>query len=208
MKKIIFISLYFIFINLNVLYTQEDVTKFKNAKIGITFSSFGENDVFIFNEFIGGPSYNSDYFYTLGINYVYPLNKWLEAETGIEYSSHNIVIQPNLPPNMDNSPRKANLTLINIPATLRANFLKYFFINGGLIVDIDGSTNSPIDNQTGIGAMLGFSIKYDFDFGISAFVNPYTKIHSLIPLQNWQYHQRIWENGIRIGITYDLRKTK
>ena len=73
-----------------------------------------------------------------------------------------------------------------------------------LIVDMDGSLNSPISNQTGIGALLGFAIKYDFDSGISAFVNPYTKIHSLVPFQAGQHHQRIWENGIRIGLTYDL----
>ncbi|MBN1186662.1 MAG: hypothetical protein JXB49_30575 [Bacteroidales bacterium] len=208
MKKTIFTILSFLLINLHFINAQENVTKTKKGKIGITFSSFGENDVFRFDELDGAASYNSDYFYTIGINYVYPINKWLEAETGIEYSKQNIIVHPNLPPDMDNSPRKENFTLIDIPVTLRANFLKYFFVNGGLIVDIDGSTNSSIDNQTGIGALIGLSIKYDFDFGISAFVNPYTKIHSLIPFQGEQYHQRIWENGIRIGFTYDLRKMK
>lgn len=190
------------------LTAQEDNTEFRNAKIGITFSSFGENDVFRFNELEGAASYNSDYFRTLGISYVSVLNKWLEVETGIEYSRHNIIIEPNLPPYIDAFPRKASFSFINIPVTLRANFLKYFFVNGGLIIDVDASTNSPIDNQTGIGVLLGLSIKYDFDFGISAFVNPYSKMHSLIPFQTEKYHQRILENGIRIGFTYDIRRMK
>jgi len=208
MKRTIFITLAILFINQSLLIAQENETRLSANKIGITFSSFGENDVFRFDELDGAASYNSDYFFTLGINYVYPLNKWLEAETGIEYSKHNIIIEPNLPPDMDNSSRKANFSLINVPVTLRANFLKYFFVNGGLIVDIDASTNSPIDNQTGIGALIGLSAKYDFKSGVSVFVNPYTKIHSLIPFLDTEHHQRVWENGIRIGITYDLRKMK
>ena len=207
MKKTFFIIVSILFINQLYLNAQDNVSKTKSRKIGITYSSFGENDVFRFNELMGAASYNSDYFFTLGINYIHPLNKWLETETGIEYSKHNIIIKPNLPPDMDNSQRKANFSLVNIPVTLRANFLKYFFINGGLILGIDGS-NSPIDNQTGIGGLLGLSVKYDFNNGISVFVNPYTKIHSLIPFVDTDYHQRIWENGIRIGITYDLKKLK
>lgn len=208
MKKTIFIILAFSLINLHFLTAQENNIKIKNGKIGTTFSTFGENNVFRFDELQGAASYNSDYFYTIGMTYLYPLNKWLEAETGIEYSKHSFIIQPNLPPNEDNSARKGNLSLVNIPVTLRANFLKYFFINGGLFIDIDGSTNSPIDNQTGIGALVGLSLKYNFDNGISVFVNPYTKLHSLLPFQTEQYPQRILENGVRIGLTYDLRTKK
>lgn len=205
MRRTIFISLSILLINQSCLIAQEKETKLGHNKIGITFSSFGENDVFRFNELEGVASYNSDYFFTIGVNYLHPLNKWLEAETGIEYSKHNIIIEPNLSPDMDNSPRKANFSLINIPVTLRANFLKYFFANGGLFFDVDASTNSPIDSQTGIGALFGVSVKYDFKNGVSAFINPYTKIHSLIPFVGTEYHQRIWENGIRVGITHDLK---
>jgi hypothetical protein len=205
MKRTIFITLFILLINQSFLIAQENDTKLSASKIGITFSSFGTNDVFRFDELDGAASYNSDYFYTIGITYLHSLNKWMEAETGIEYSKHNIIIEPNLPPDMDNSSRKANFSLINVPVTLRANFFKYFFINGGMIVDIDASTNSPIDNQTGIGALLGLSAKYDFKSGLSVFVNPYTKIHSLIPFSDTKYHQRVWENGIRVGVTYDLK---
>ncbi|MBN2613667.1 MAG: hypothetical protein JXB00_19075 [Bacteroidales bacterium] len=205
MKMTFFFTLSILFINQSLLIAQRNETKLTADKIGITFSTFGENNVFRSDELDGAASYNSDYFFTIGINYLHPLNKWLEAETGIEYSKHNIIIEPNLPPDMDNSSRKANFSLLNVPVTLRANFLKYFFVNGGLIVDIDASTNSPIDNQTGIGVLIGLSAKYDFKSRVSVFVNPYTKIHSLIPLSDTKYHQRIWEDGIRVGITYDLK---
>lgn len=206
MNRSILIILSFLFINHGLLAAQENETTQSHPKIGLSFSSFGENDVFRFEELVGAASYDRDYFYTLGIHYVHPLSKWLDIETGLEYSNHHIIVWPNLPPDMDNSPRKADFSLINIPVTVRANFLTYFFINGGLFLDIDASLNSPIDNQTGIGALGGIAFNYDFKNGISAFVNPYTKIHSLVPTTDIHYHQRVWENGIRIGITYNLKQ--
>jgi hypothetical protein len=208
MNRSIFILLSLVFFNHSFISAQDSDQKIRNGKIGIAFSSFGKNDVFRFQELDGAAAYDSDYFYTVGITYVYPFNNWLEAETGIEFSAHHIIIKPNLPPDMDNSSRKADFSLINVPVTLRANFLKYFFINGGLMLDVDPSLSSPIDNQTGIGVLLGVSVKYDFDSGISVFVNPYSKIHSLIPFADIKYHQRILENGIRIGLTYDLSRIK
>jgi hypothetical protein len=206
MKKIFFITLSFLFFNQYLVNAQEKGSKIKNAKIGITFSSFGENVVFRFEDLEGAASYNSDYFYAVGINYIIPLNKWLEAETGIEYARHYIIIEPNLPPNIDSSPRKENFGLVNIPLSLRANFLKYFFVNAGLTVGIDGSLDSPIDNQSGIGPLLGVGMKYDFKSGISVFVNPYGKIHSLLSFNDFQRHQRIWESAVRVGLTYNLGK--
>ncbi|MGB4205814.1 MAG: hypothetical protein WBJ84_09390 [Bacteroidales bacterium] len=202
MKKAIFITLSVLFICQGFIVAQENAT----GKIGVSFSSFGNNEVFRFNELEGAESYSSDHFFTVGVIYLHPINGWLEAETGIEYSKHNILIKPNLPPLIDIFPIKAHFSLLNIPLTLRANFLKYFFVNGGLFTDIDVSTSSPIDNQTGIGALLGVSVKYDFKNGISVFGNPYTKLHSLIPFTDTKYHQRIAETGVRIGITYEMKK--
>lgn len=206
MKRTVFIVLSILLINQSFLTAQENEVKPGSHKIGVTFSSFGKNDVFRSSELDGAASYNSDYFFTIGINYIYQLTNWLETESGIEFSKHRIKIEPVFSPGMDNSRQKADFSLINIPATLRANFLKYFFVNGGLFLDIDASANSQIDSQTGIGTLLGLAIKYDFNNGFSAFVNPYTKIHSLLPFADTQYHQRIWENGIRFGITYSLKK--
>lgn len=195
--------LFLLLITCNLSNAQKTSGDNKIGKIGISFSSFGENDVIRFENLTGSASYNSDHFYTLGINYIHPLNNWLEIETGLEYSNHTISIQPNLPPDMDNSPYPADFSLLNIPLTLRANFLKYFFINGGLMLDFDAGDSKPIDNQTGIGGLLGVAAKYDFDFGATVFINPYLKAHSLIPFSPENYHQRLMESGFRFGITYD-----
>lgn len=202
MKRIIFVLVLILLSNHFLLNAQGNKIKFNNAKIGITFSSFGSNDVFRINELMGATSYDSNDFYNIGITYIQGLNSCLEIETGFEYSRHLVVINPPFYPNITIMPRKASFSIINIPATLRINFLKYFFINSGLLLDIDVSSNSPIDSQSGIGAIMGIGLKYDWDNGVSAFVNPYSKIHSLLPLMQWGHHQRVWENGFRFGVTF------
>ena len=83
--------------------------------------------------------------------------------------------------------------------------MKYCFINGGLLLDIDAGTSRPIDSQTGIGSVMGLGIKYDFKSGFTAFVNPYYKLHSLVPFSSGDNHQRIMESGFRFGLMYSLK---
>ena len=207
MKKSAFFVLCFIFIASLSTYSQKNEEKPRKGQIGLTFSSFGENDVVRSQELIGSASKNGDTFYTIGINYLSKLNNFLDVETGIEYSNHKIFVKPMVLPNMDSySPNyRASISLINIPVTLRANFLKYCFINGGLLFEMDASTSSPIDSQTGIGSVMGLGIKYDFKSGLSAFVNPYYKMHSLVPFSSADNHQRLMESGFRFGLMYKLK---
>ncbi len=198
------------FICLTSLSSPAQKTELHNreSRLGITFSSFGSNDVIYLQQITGAPGYTSDYFYTLGFTYLHQYTKRLELETGIEYSSHKITITPNVPPYVDYAPYSAEFTLVNIPVSLRLNFGKYFFFSGGLILDIDPTVASPIDNQTGIGAGLGLGGKYDFACGLSVFANPYLKAHSLIPFMHDVYHQRVVETGLRFGLTYSLKNQK
>jgi len=187
-------------------YAQKNEVNTHKGQLGITFSSFGDNDVIRFHELDGSASYNSDKFYTIGVTYLYKLNKVFDVESGIEYSYHKIIVEPNLPPNMDNTPYGESFSLVNIPITLRINFFRYCFINGGLLMDIDAG-NLPIDSQTGIGGILGLGLKYDFKSGISVFANPYLKAHSLIPFSSWEHHQMVMEDGysFRFGLMYKLK---
>ena len=79
---------------------------------------------------------------------------------------------------MDRPPFDKDFSLINIPITVRANFLNYFFANGGLLLDFDVDTSSPV--ASGMGAILGIGSQYEFNNGIGLFVNPYAKTHALL----------------------------
>jgi long-subunit fatty acid transport protein len=173
-------------------------------KIGVTFSSLGTNDIFEKSN-TTNYNYEGENFYTLGLTYIRGFNKWLEIETGLEYSRHNINIALNIMPgtNAFKRTQKTNISLLNIPVTLRFKFLKYFFVNGGVLIDIDASNSVYFENQTGFGAIAGFGANYDFDCGLSVFLNPYIKAHSWIDVGA---QQKILEKGFRLGVAYDLRK--
>jgi hypothetical protein len=189
-----------------LLAVQTSLNAQKNnpGRAGITFSSFGANDIFGKMD-TDKYTYDGENFYTVGINYIRGLNKWLEVETGLEYVRHNVRIVPNVFPSMEIYMRtsETQLVLMNVPVTLRANFLKYFFVNGGILIDIDISNSIHFENQTGIGAVVGVGVNYNFDFGMSAFINPYIKAHSWLDVGT---RQKILEKGFRFGINYDLRK--
>jgi len=185
------------------LHGQENTTP-KNQKVGITFSSFGENDVIRFNELDGAAYYEGENFYTLGIQYTCSIKKWLALESGLELAQHDVTIHPVYIPGADLSTGEGDFMLITVPVTLKASIFKYLFINGGVILDMDISTNSPIDSQTGLGPMAGVGLQYEFNFGASVFLNPYLRIHSLLPFADIENHQRVWENGFRFGILYHV----
>ena len=183
---------------------QEEKPTPHKGQIGITYSGFGSNDVFRKAELIGGPGYSGDRFYNLGISYLYPLNRTFDLEASIEYAGHKITITPGV--SLQHYPSYgAGFSLITIPIGVRMNFFRYFFVNGGLILDADASQSMPINSQTGLGFNLGLGFKYSFKCGFTAFVNPYTKYHSLVPFSSDQYPQHLLEEGIRLGLMYRLK---
>ncbi|MDD2548708.1 MAG: hypothetical protein PHD00_01290 [Bacteroidales bacterium] len=178
------------------------------SSIGFTFSAIGGNDITNSARMtlLGGASYSGKSFYTVGVNYVHPVRSWVDIESGIEYSNHTISVEPMSQPGMEYSSYYRDIALINIPITARINFLKYFFINGGVMLDLEMGTSSPIDSQTGVGALVGIGAKYTLNNGLGAFVNGYYKYHSLIPLSanSDDYRWRLIEGGLRMGVTYSF----
>jgi hypothetical protein len=205
MKQVLFILL-LVAISLVQTQAQESESVHKWGKIGLSYSSFGDNGIVQDGDLIGDYSVKGDFFYTLGLSYSCPLTKWLDFETGLEYSRYGVISDSY--PDGRSHISKHKFSLIDIPLTLKANFLHYFFINAGPLLDLDGSANMPVDSQGGIGLVGGIGVKYDFPSGISVFVNPYQKIHSLIAFSDGNYPEHVFDEGIRIGITYNLGKVK
>ena len=177
----------------------------QKGQLGITFSALSDNGVARFRSMEDDSSTDAGKSFTYGISYLKPLNKWLDIETGLEYLScpietKSIVGTIN---GVTTLTRSATLSMLSAPVTVRANFLKYFFVNAGLLLDIDVSSNSIINSQSGLGSLLGLGLKYDFKNGISVFVNPYSKIH-LFPLTFERNQQHFMESAVRFGIAYKL----
>lgn len=177
----------------------------QKGQLGITFSALSDNGVARFRSMEDDSSTDAGKSFTCGISYLKPLNRWLDIETGLEYLSCRVekrIIYIGPTTGLFTSQR-ATLSMLSLPITVRANFLKYFFVNTGLLLDIDVSSNSIINSQSGLGTLLGLGMKYDFKNGISLFVNPYTKVH-LFPLSFERNQQHFMESAVRFGIAYKL----
>lgn len=203
LKTLLIFILLFTFYNVTNGQSPEKTSSI--GKVGITISSLSSNDVTYFRDVVGSAGYDGESFFSVGINYIHPLKSWLEIEGTVEYSKFTMEVNPPFYPGMDNESYNTHVSLLDIPVTLRANFLKYFYANSGVLFDIDISDSNAIDNQSGIGGMFGVGAKYDFDFGASIFINPYLKMHSVIPFsQEGSIQQRLTESAIRFGITFQL----
>lgn len=205
MNRIITLLIWLLFLIVgNSIAGQTNNIKGK-GQIGITFSSLGPNGLVGFEKTVGGAGYRGNGFFTLGLAYLYPLNKAFDFETGIDYSEHNIVTEPYLPLIYHGTPTFMNFSLITVPATIRVTFLKYFFLNTGLFLGFGRGNSTSVVNQNGVGINLGLGLKYDFKKNLSIFVNPYTKVHSIIPFTSYGIRRHLLESGFRFGILFRLQ---
>jgi len=173
----------------------------EKAQWGLTYFG-GSNDMFMISDLVGAPSYEGDGLFAVGFQYLRPVKKHLSFETGLQFSQDKISIHPNLPPNFEGTISHAKVSIITIPLALRLSFLKYAFINGGLLLDADTGISNPVDNQTGIGALLGVGLQYEFKQGLIISASPSAQIHSILPFSSDGNHHRLIQSGLKFGIAY------
>lgn len=175
----------------------------EKGTVSLTFSTLTSNSL-IQPQMEGAPTLDITRSRGIGLNYNRPINSWLAWETGLEYSLFDVRSVSAINPPLPRDTTYSSLSLVSVPVGLKVNFLKYIFVNGGLLVDFDTNSGGFVDNQTGIGAYIGVGVKYDFKFGVSVFVNPYGKLHSLVPFSSGNAHYRVTESGVRFGVAFRL----
>ena len=192
-------SVFSLIIGLLPIFINAQTTE--KGKIGLNYSLNGGTSV-IQPSLEGAASKDITAASGIGLIYLKPINPWLEWETGLTYTLYKVKTTSSPVPEV--TTRNSTLSLLDIPIGVRAGFWKYFFASGGLLLDLDMMSNSSISSQTGIGLMLGLGVKYDFSFGGSLFINPYGKLHALLPFSSDKHQDRILESGLKFGITYQL----
>jgi hypothetical protein len=153
----------------------------------------------------GSPSYHSKSSYAFGINYMYSTCTCSAYELGIEFSNYSVTVL-TAPTGQLQESHDEKISLISVPLELRLNFLKYFFVNGGFMIDIDVSKSGSISNQSGFGAIGGLGINYNFKSGIGLYLNPYYKIHSWVSFASSHNAQRLSESAVKFGLTYRFKQ--
>lgn len=175
----------------------------KETRLGFSISIPGEAEVLTFSSLEGAPSYwgrNS-----FGVDFIYQrqINKKLWFESGLVYSLQGITVMPNLPPDEHALQRDVNFSLLTIPLFLKVDLMKFFILNGGLLLTSDLSLSNPLGNSSGIGIGFGAGFQYKFKNDIILFVNPNIKLHAIVPLGMSHDHLLI-DTAIKTGISFKL----
>jgi hypothetical protein len=164
---------------------------------------FAANEMVKRGDLIGGANHDGKGAEIIGFRYVKTLKKNFALETGLEYTKFKFSITPAYHPDVTQTAKKENIELLSVPIYGNYTFGKYFFVNGGLLVDfqINKKDNHNLDRQSGLGAGLGIGGKYDFK-RITISVNPYVQKHAIIAANKERHQESILEAGIRIGVGY------
>lgn len=191
MKKTATFLTLLIVLSFSQIYAQEKGT------LGFTFSALNNNMI------MQSSALNPDYTATKGrglmsfsADYWYPISESIEFETGVNYSMQGFVDSYHNPEEAGKEPKFYDLDYVNIPVGLRLTFLKYGFVNTGILLDV-------IEEQ-GIGAYFGAGVKIESPVGFGVFVNPYLKTHSILPINFNENAKRLVDAGVRVGVSFKI----
>ncbi len=190
MKKLFFILCLF-------TICQANAQDYGSNNMGF-FIGFGSNQVRQ-GSGDGGPVFDTGGSFQFGLSYSKYLNSNLAVETALSYLETEIERSPAA--GLGLSPTTLPLELVSLRAGLKYSFLRFLFVNGGLLLDFDVE-NDIIDPQTGLGFGLGIGAEYIFSSGLNIFVNPFLNQHAIIPFRKEDSHQRLLDGGVKLGVGY------
>lgn len=190
MKKLL-LPLLLAFFSLSAFsQTQNEVRLY----FGITDSKLLRSD-----ELIGGASYDIENSYEFGFRYLLEVTDNLALETGLNYWQGDVLITSA--PMPEQTTRTEALQTTSIPIFANYTFLDYFFVNGGPVMDFQGSESESVDPQAGIGVGFGLGAQYAFN-NFNIYVNPNFRRYAVIPFEEEDYHQKLTSFGVQLGVGY------
>jgi hypothetical protein len=157
---------------------------------------FAANDVNIHGA-IGDYGYRNKTGTVYGLTYTRNINKIFSIETGLLYSVNKI--QLSTIGGYGERFYDQDLKMLSVPVYAKITFLKYLFAQGGVSIDhnLDYSSNSIIQDQSGVGLILGIGVKYSFG-PVAIFANPYLVNHAFYARNN------LMEAGVKLGVGYNF----
>lgn len=148
----------------------------------------------------GGGGYSNKNSSEVGLRYAYSFTESFALETGFGILNSTVEISSEFP---GVETREEELQLISIPVIATYSFSPYFYVNGGMTFDFQSDDMISYDDQSGIGFSLGIGTKLYYK-NLFFNLNPLLELHSAIPFQKENYHQRLLEGGILLGIGYEF----
>ncbi len=197
MKKVLLV--FFVLLNL-AAYAQEGNRNSFGVMAGLGSASVQRASL------EGGPSFDLQNNFELGVNYYRQIGGRLKIETGIVYHYNQLIQGRESTPDAPQVTTQYDIHLLYLPAFLRVNLSEHFFISGGALVDIDMSNNlnlpssRALSSQSGLGFGLGVGGEVLMFRALYLQLNPYLNLHAALPVNEESHPGRIMDTGIRVGI--------
>ncbi len=189
---------------LTFLLTAHDyVNAQQNHTLFATYSISGSTPLY-HKRLEGGGSYKAATSHSFGVRHIIKGSRMIGLETGLEFARYQFDARVSPLPLPEVYARQT-VSMISIPVYANLTFMKYLFVNGGLLVDaeFDKQKNS-IDKQSGIGFGLGLGARYTHQ-KLAVFINPFLERHAFVPFQKERgTRQSIINSGIRVGVGYSF----
>jgi hypothetical protein len=185
---------------LAILLSAVAYSQSKN-NISLVYGAAG-NDVDIHGA-IGDFGYNAGNAALFGVSYIRSLTGSFSIESGMIFSDNKTQLTSILA-GRGGFIYNEHIKMLSLPILLRRNFLKYFYFNFGLNVDME--TNYPNDgsalNQSGMGYEMGLGGQYNFNH-FSVFAAPFFQAHGLIRF-NDNAIGNLLDAGVKFGAGYNF----
>jgi len=187
-----------------LLFSLMSIDGFAQLKNEMILSyGYANNDIIMNEDIIGDMGFAGRKTFLLEAGYQRKLNNSFSFESGFAYSKSEIVY--NYFPSGVLNTKKLEINLMSFPIGVNFNFLKYFYINAGTIIDFElGRPSDQVTyDQSGFGFYGGVGAKYSIrNFTVK--INPFIIEHSSIPFEKEKYNQRLLEKGVRIGVGFNF----
>lgn len=181
--------------------------------LAITSTGYGQKNIYGINIGIGGgmimkealegdASYDLNTGVTLGLQYSRNISERLYFTTGLNWYKNCVSVTPNFHPDVDMTEVKHDVQLLYIPAFLTVTLSKHFSLQGGLMADIDITSDKYITKQSGMGAGFAIAGEAPFNETFALQVSPYLNFHGLLLSDSDQYPERIFDSGIKLNFVF------
>lgn len=145
------------------------------------------------------------YFYNNGaqynLNYRFQLSSKVALTSGLQYQQNEIESRSTSPAGESQS-YAFEVNNLNIPILANISFWKYFFVEGGPLLNFEIDSYGP-NSQTGLGFSLGAGAQYDLG-KLNFFLKSQNQIQTLIPFK-WDGRQdKLITNSLAVGVFYQL----
>jgi hypothetical protein len=142
--------------------------------------------------------------WSAGVRFSGMLSVNYRIEIAACYSGHKVGFELSPPIYDEKKIYTENFGTVSIPVTLKRYLQKNFFFSAGTIIDF-ALENKPVwlDTQSGLGLTIGAGREFHTRL-ITIDLAPELQLHSVVPFNEDNYHQRLFFAGLSIGFSYNL----